>query len=302
MFKWLCIILTILILGNLPSAIAQISTPTPTPTPIPQEPEGCLTPPDDYDIVEINGQQLNERTIAMLTHAQTLYGGTIELTGRAITQGSYNAGQVALSFGTHDAGGAVDISVRNLPINWEILWDDIPILLEALRTAGFAAWYRDEDDGMSPHIHAIAIGDKDLSYAATLQLDGRYGYFRGFNGLPKPNGVPEVDTDGDFILCDWMRELGYQNLRNETVIIEPPYTFEVGDQVYVNTVWGGELNLRAEPTVRATILQPMLSETPLTIVGDSQLADGYRWWLLRTEDGTLGWAVEASDGGYTLVK
>jgi hypothetical protein len=266
-----------------------------------RDPLGCQAPPDDYERVEVNGVMLNARTVAMLAHAQTLYDGPIDLTRIAVVQGSYNEGGVALSFGTHDGGGAVDISVRNLPINWTILWDDIPLVIQALRTAGFAAWYRDEEDGMTPHIHAIAIGDTHLSRAASLQLTGRYGYFRGFDGLPQADGVPQADADGPFILCKWMRELGYADLRADTPPSQPPYDFSIGQAVYVNTVWGGTLNLRSEPTVRSAILQEMPSETPLTVMDRPRLAEGYQWWLVRTQDGLLGWSVAASDGGYTLV-
>jgi len=77
----------------------------------------------------------------MLSHAQQLYGGEIEVTGYAITQGSYSSG-VSASFGTHDGGGAVDLSVLRRG-TYTILWDDINALLHALRAAGFAAWLRE---------------------------------------------------------------------------------------------------------------------------------------------------------------
>ena len=70
---------------------------------------------------------------------------------------------------------------------YTILWDDIDPLLFALRTAGFAAWLREYGelyDGSPIHIHAIAIGDAELSSAAQLQLTGEAGYFRGYSGLP----------------------------------------------------------------------------------------------------------------------
>ena len=77
---------------SLPSTLTATQTPTLTPipslTPTP-EPLGCQKPPEDYTRVEVNGETLNQRTLAMLTHAQELYGGEIELTGYAITQGSY---------------------------------------------------------------------------------------------------------------------------------------------------------------------------------------------------------------------
>ena len=215
--------------ANLPPTLTTTATPIPptftvTASPPPTEtmqptstpePYGCQAPPEDYTRVEINGSTLNQRTIAMLAHAQELYGGELELTGDAITQGSYSDA-VSASFGTHMGGGAVDLSVLQ-PGTYTVLWDDIDPLLHALRVAGFAAWLRDYGELYpdSPiHIHAIAIGDRELSPAAEEQLTGVAGYFREFSGLPvSENSTPTPDRYGGPILCQWMIDLGYQDLR-----------------------------------------------------------------------------------------
>ncbi len=195
--------------------------PTPTATAIPTstatpEPLGCLKPPDDYTRVQVNGSTLNQRTLAMLAHAQELYDGEIDLTGHAITQGSYT-NSVSASFGTHAGGGAVDLSVLRRG-TYTVLWDDIPALIHALRAAGFAAWLREYGELYqdSPiHIHAIAIGDQELSSAAQEQLTGPAGYFRGYSSLPaEMYGGPKPDRYGGPILCQWMIDMGYQDLRN----------------------------------------------------------------------------------------
>lgn len=165
-------------------------------------------------MVEVNGWKLNRRTLAMLQHAAGLYGGELEITGYAITQGSYHDNGAA-SFGTHLGGGAVDLSVMRRG-TYTVLYDDIPPLIRALRAAGFAAWLRDLDElypGSPIHIHAIAIGDRDLSEAARDQLGGPYGYFRGYNGIPVPNGRPIPDRHGGPLVCQWMVEMGYADLR-----------------------------------------------------------------------------------------
>jgi hypothetical protein len=195
-----------------PPTLTSTAVPPPTSTP---EAAGCLKPPEDYTRIEINSQTLNQRTLAMLTHAQGIYGGEIELAGYALTQGSYTD-SLAASFGTHAGGGAVDLSVMRRG-TYTVLWDDIEPLLHALRVSGFAAWLRDygELHPDSPiHIHAIAIGDQELSSAAQDQLTGPAGYFRGFSGLPfAEGGLPTLDRFGGPILCQWMIELGYQDLR-----------------------------------------------------------------------------------------
>lgn len=193
--------------------VSPSQTPSSTITP-PAEPAECRKPPDDYELVEINGMLLNRRTLSMLEYAQSLYEGEIEITGYAITQGSFNDNGAA-SFGTHLGGGAVDLSVMRT-YTYTVLYDEIPSLLQALRLAGFAAWLREPDEvypGSAIHIHAIAIGDRDLSDAAQAQLTGESGYFRGYSGLPAVNGTPTADRFGGPVICQWMRDLGYEDLR-----------------------------------------------------------------------------------------
>jgi hypothetical protein len=203
-------------------------TPTPTITPTPTvtltptptatlEPAGCRRPSDDYTILTVDGWLLNRRTLEMLEHAATLYGGEIDITNTAITQGSYTD-RVAASFGTHAGGGAVDLSVMRRG-TWTVLYDEIEPLIAALRLAGFAAWLRDFDElypGSAIHIHAIAIGDQHLSAAARAQLDGPFGYFRGYTGVPQANQIPLPDRHGGPVICQWMIELGYRDLRTTT--------------------------------------------------------------------------------------
>jgi hypothetical protein len=151
----------------------------------------------------------------MLAYAQELYSGELQIAGDGITQGSYTDA-VSASFGTHAGGGAVDISVMSRG-TYTVLWEDIDPLLHALRAAGFAAWLREYGELYpdSPiHIHAIAIGDLELSSAAQEQLTGEAGYFRGYSGLPvQQYGGPTLDRYGGPTLCQWMIELGYQDLR-----------------------------------------------------------------------------------------
>ncbi len=192
-----------------PTPVTPTVTPTITPT---SEPLGCKEPSNNYDRITINDHVLNMRTFEMLEYAASLYDGEIDITGSAITQGSYTSA-VEASFGTHAGGGAVDLSVL-APGTWTILEEDIEPLIRALRLAGFAAWYRDFDDlypGSPVHIHAIAIGDLELSLAAREQLAGTHGYFWGFDGLPVNGGTPNRDLHGGPIVCNWMVDRGYPN-------------------------------------------------------------------------------------------
>ncbi len=165
----------------------------------------CRPPVEDYARVEVAGETLNRRTVTMLETAMEIYAGPADL--KRVAQGSYTDA-VEGSFGTHDGGGAVDLSIRNPAAPAERLFEEVPAMIQALRQAGFAAWYRDWNEvfpGSVPHIHAIAIGDAELSEAARLQLDGPAGYLRGFNGLPVD--PPVADGHGGPVVCDWMESL-----------------------------------------------------------------------------------------------
>jgi peptidoglycan hydrolase-like protein with peptidoglycan-binding domain len=117
-----------------------------------------------------SGKTVNQRTRNMLASADAKVPFSL-----VVTQGSYNAGGVAASAGTHDGGGAVDISVSALSSTQR--WQAVA----ALRTVGFAAWLRTPSQGNWPyHIHAIAIGDTDLASGARNQVAD---YYVGKNGL-----------------------------------------------------------------------------------------------------------------------
>ncbi len=204
------------------SAPALTLTASSTPTPIFYEPAGCWQPPDDYTRVQINDYTLNARTYAMLQQAALLYGGEIDVTGKAIIQGSYSNSHLD-SLGAHLGGGAVDISVTRSNSNY-VFHTEIEPLIRALRTVGFAAWLRDDDamgSGLGNHIHAIAIGDSDLSPAAQEQLTGPAGYLRGNDGLPVTSVQPGRDRHGGPLICRWMLEAGYADLRPPTPIPNP---------------------------------------------------------------------------------
>lgn len=152
----------------------------------PQLPTHCLCsagsgstdtsePAHNYKRVSYSGQTVNARTLEMLQVANRLAKGFGVPTPLDVVQGSYNAGGVAASAGTHDGGGAVDISVNNMNAT------QYNNAVKALRMAGFAAWYRSPSEGDWPaHIHGIAIGDRESSAGAKDQVTS---YFAGGDGL-----------------------------------------------------------------------------------------------------------------------
>ncbi|WP_416903838.1 peptidoglycan-binding domain-containing protein [Micromonospora echinospora] len=131
-------------------------------------------------VVSLRGVRVNTRTRSMLFEAERLLGRQL-----SITQGSYNTG-VGASAGTHDGGGALDLSVSGLS---SATRTDI---LRRLRTVGFAAWLRTPSQGdWGYHIHAIALADTDQSTGAQNQAGD---YYLGRNGLANrgPDDGPAV--------------------------------------------------------------------------------------------------------------
>ncbi|WFF04620.1 peptidoglycan-binding domain-containing protein [Micromonospora sp. WMMD1076] len=120
-------------------------------------------------VVTLRGVLVNTRTRSMLFEAERLLGRQL-----GITQGSYNTG-VGTSAGTHDGGGALDLSVSGLSSATRTE------VLRRLRTVGFAAWLRTPAQGdWGYHIHAIALADTDQSTGAQNQAGD---YYLGRNGL-----------------------------------------------------------------------------------------------------------------------
>jgi hypothetical protein len=135
---------------------------------------------DPYALVKWDGCTLDRITAEALHAAEKILGYPL-----SVVQGSYNAGKVSASAGTHDGGGAVDLKT----------WD-ADNKVHALRTVGFAAWHRLPSQGpWGEHVHAILIGNTKLSASAARQVDD---YRAGLNGLAghapdptwRPNPIP----------------------------------------------------------------------------------------------------------------
>jgi peptidoglycan hydrolase-like protein with peptidoglycan-binding domain len=126
-------------------------------------------PSQDMTRTTYGGKTVNKRTKVLLQRAAEIYGANFTL-----TQGSYNRGGVAASAGTHDGGGVVDISVSSMSASQRAK------AVQALRMAGFAAWLRTPAEGFAYHIHACAIGDKEMASLAKNQVQS---YFNGRSGL-----------------------------------------------------------------------------------------------------------------------
>lgn len=153
-------------------ALGQTPAAPPAPTSHPSQP-GPAEPPANYQRVTSHGVTMNVRTRAMLQQAETYARRMGVPVPFSISQGSYHRGY-GPSAGTHDGGGALDLRVGGLSRATQLKF------VKALRMAGFAAWSRGHYDGFAPHIHAVAIGDREASATAKGQVRE---YFRGGDGL-----------------------------------------------------------------------------------------------------------------------
>lgn len=130
------------------------------------------------------GEVLSRRTADMIIYAENHFLGGRKLD---IIQGSYNRGGVSASAGTHDGGGAVDVW---LTLDWAARVEI------ALRKVGFAAWHRTPNEGnWGHHVHAIAIGDPELSSGAKKQVTAYYNHRNGlvsnaYDSSWRPNPIP----------------------------------------------------------------------------------------------------------------
>lgn len=111
------------------------------------------------------------------------FGG--ETSNMTMLQGGYNKGGVSASAGTHDGGGAFDLTAFNW--KWRI-W--------LLRLFGCAAWYRPynwDGRGGGAHIHVIVSGDGTASDGGKSQVKAYYpGGKNGLaNGAKDPNARPK---------------------------------------------------------------------------------------------------------------
>jgi hypothetical protein len=134
---------------------------------------------------------INLRTWAMLDVARDRLGYDEFPT---IIQGSYHRSSAA-SAGTHDGGGAVDLTPFEADRK-----------VRVLRAVGFAAWPRLPIPGVwGEHIHAVAIGDREMSAQARAQVRDYYAHRDGLaDHAPDPTWHPDPVPVFDF--RRWRRE------------------------------------------------------------------------------------------------
>ena len=143
--------------------------PSPKSPEVPARPEPPVADlPGPFQLTTFGDQapkKVDWKTRAALEIAERRLGYPL-----TVVQGSYNAGGVSQSAGTHDGGGVVDL----LAWDWQRK-------VRVLRSIGFAAWHRPAIKGLwGAHIHAVMIDHGKLSASAANQVAA---YRAGRDGL-----------------------------------------------------------------------------------------------------------------------
>ena len=169
------------------------------------------------DKLSYDGKRVNRGTLSILTAANIIlqnssrYGK--EKSNISLTQGGYNKGGVAASAGTHDGGGAIDITAYNYKNR-----------VKVLRILGVAAWYRPTRKNVwSQHIHGIVCGDGTASRGAQAQVNE---YYHGGDGLVgsakdpdwRPRSLPIL------FVAPWDKrgEVGIYTANQDTRLMDEP--------------------------------------------------------------------------------
>lgn len=84
--------------------------------------------------------------------------------------------------------------------------------------------------------------------------------------------------------------------------LDPATELVVGRSALVMVAPGDGLNLRREPGFAAPVIRELASAEVVEVVGGPQVADGTRWWQVRTYEQRTGWAIErASAAGVATI-
>ncbi|OGQ89669.1 MAG: hypothetical protein A2289_09540 [Deltaproteobacteria bacterium RIFOXYA12_FULL_58_15] len=144
----------------------------------------CRDEPDhNYTRHTHEGRTINRRTVTMVKSAEASLPEGMTF---GVIKGSY------IEVGTrgahpHVGGGVVDLSIST-PWTQEA----IRRAVGELRRAGFAAWFRDRSE--VPHLHAVAIGDREMSAAAWWQVKA---FFAGRDGRTRLAQDPHADIGAE---------------------------------------------------------------------------------------------------------
>jgi len=133
----------------------------------------------DGGIVNFRGKRFDQSTVDKILLTEKDLDNVF-----SFYQGSYNRGGVKASAGTHDGGGVFDVKT---PLT--------STAVSGLRKRGFAAWMRSAKIGGVQHIHALEIGNPNLSPAAAGQVKDFLSGGDGLKGGSSNTGSGQTDDN-----------------------------------------------------------------------------------------------------------
>ncbi len=80
----------------------------------------------------------------------------------------------------------------------------------------------------------------------------------------------------------------------------PPDGIFLGGEAVVTVGPGGAANMRQDPSTATRVLLILSDRARVDIIGGPVQAEGYTWWQVQTNNGTIGWMVEAVNGDTVL--
>lgn len=257
--------------------------------------ESDLVPSTPSDVFVPTGERLfaDEATVSVL---DSLTGGRfpfyINTVAIPVADGLHfvQNGQRVLFHGRHndddlwlllERDGQIVRPLRN--IERQSLHGTVSGFIYLLRTAGRSEVIAfDVDTPFSDTSIWQAEGDWSILQAATGAES--FGPFKPWRLLADPVSDPPL------LVVD----------STPTPLPAAPTLLNPGMEVYVITN-GDVLYLRDEPGTSGTILQYLYDRDVVTLLEGPVAADGFTWWRIRTDDGTEGWAAEASGDVSTLL-
>jgi hypothetical protein len=155
----------------------------------------------------------------------------------------------------------------------------------------FVAWFGVEDMLLlAPYNQETS--ERKLSIAQIID-----GELYMMDVLRIPEGNVANLSPGDWHLdADQAERRALSCLFDQTL----PAQLAVGMAGRVTVTDGTPTRLRSAADLYSEQVTLMAEGTPFTVLDGPTCADGYRWWQLQLDDGTTGWAAEASTDTYFL--
>jgi hypothetical protein len=107
---------------------------------------------------------------------------------------------------------------------------------------------------------------------------------------------------GTYNFDDWYLRASEEEKKTLSCLFDQtlPPRLELNQRGRVTLTDGTPTRLRAAPGTASQVVTPLAEGTSFDVTASPACADGYRWWQLQLDDGTIGYAAEADTSNYFL--